>query len=182
MEYCQDSYLGDIDFESLQTDYLTRSRCSSYHNLSEISHAFASKDEALSLANLDDIPIVDPDCFLSEVASTSVSEEALEDHPEKSRNLALYQFAYIPCHNNRIGTLTHEERQLKLQKYKEKRARRSFNKKVSYDCRKRVADKRLRIKGRFVTRDQAISILGAHNLEIYLLEKHNFDIECVTTN
>lgn len=33
-------------------------------------------------------------------------------------------------------------------------------KKFCYKCRKQVAEKRLRIKGRFVTRQQAFEILG----------------------
>ena len=32
-------------------------------------------------------------------------------------------------------------------------------KKVSYDCRKKVADQRIRIKGRFVTKKQALGYL-----------------------
>lgn len=59
-----------------------------------------------------------------------------------------------------IGTITLEERRKKIKKYLEKRQRRTWNKKISYDCRKRVADNRLRIKGRFVTKEQAIAILG----------------------
>lgn len=61
----------------------------------------------------------------------------------------------------KIGTLTLEERRLKIEKYLEKRKRRSWNKRVNYDCRKKVADNRLRIKGRFVTKDQAFSMLEA---------------------
>ena len=61
----------------------------------------------------------------------------------------------------KIGTLTLEERRIKIEKYLEKRKRRSWNKRVNYDCRKKVADNRLRIKGRFVTKDQAFSMLEA---------------------
>ena len=59
-----------------------------------------------------------------------------------------------------VGVLTLSERKKKIEKYLEKRKRRIWNKKVAYDCRKKVADKRLRIKGRFVTHEQAYSILG----------------------
>lgn len=37
----------------------------------------------------------------------------------------------------------------------EKKRRRVWRKKVNYDCRKKVADGRLRIKGKFVTYEQA---------------------------
>ena len=62
--------------------------------------------------------------------------------------------------NSLIGTLTPEQRKAKVKKYQEKRKKRTWQKKIYYDCRKRVADNRLRIKGRFVTRSQAIHILG----------------------
>ena len=65
-----------------------------------------------------------------------------------------------PVLERRVGSLTISERKNKVQKYLEKRKRRIWKKKVSYDCRKKVADKRLRIKGRFVTKEQACAILG----------------------
>lgn len=48
---------------------------------------------------------------------------------------------------------------------------RKWRKKVSYDCRKKVADSRLRIKGKFVTREQVCSQLGITDLEIYTGEE-----------
>jgi len=69
---------------------------------------------------------------------------------------------HLPFHVPRkIGTLTVEERRVKIEKYLEKRKKRTWCKKISYDCRKRVADSRLRIKGRFVTKDQAYVMLGS---------------------
>jgi len=54
-----------------------------------------------------------------------------------------------------VGTLTPAQRRVKILRYLEKRTRRSFSRKVSYDCRKRAADGRLRIRGRFVATSQA---------------------------
>lgn len=51
-----------------------------------------------------------------------------------------------------IGTLTLEERQIKIEKYLEKRKRRNYTKRINYACRKKVADNRIRIKGRFVAK------------------------------
>jgi hypothetical protein len=42
---------------------------------------------------------------------------------------------------------------------------------VSYDCRKKVADGRLRIKGKFVTREQACEQLGLESLDNYSSEE-----------
>ena len=50
-----------------------------------------------------------------------------------------------------IGGLSFESRRIKLVKYMEKKKSRVWRKKVNYDCRKKVADERLRIKGKFVT-------------------------------
>ncbi|OMJ71127.1 hypothetical protein SteCoe_30738 [Stentor coeruleus] len=65
------------------------------------------------------------------------------------------------CSGQIVGTLTVDQRKEKIAKYLEKRKKRNWQKKIYYDCRKRVADNRLRIKGRFVKRDQAVNVLGA---------------------
>jgi hypothetical protein len=72
--------------------------------------------------------------------------------------------------NNKIGTLSQEERRLKVQKFLEKRKRRNFKKKISYMCRKKVADQRVRVKGRFVSKVQASALLDSKP------EEEDFDI------
>ena len=54
--------------------------------------------------------------------------------------------------NGRIGIYTPSERAAIIQKFNEKRRRRVWNKKIRYNCRKSLADKRMRVKGRFVKR------------------------------
>ena len=59
----------------------------------------------------------------------------------------------------KLGTISLEERRMKVKKFLEKRKRRIFKKRISYACRKRVADSRVRVKGRFITKQQASALL-----------------------
>jgi len=52
----------------------------------------------------------------------------------------------------RIGMYTPVERAAIISKFNSKRSRRIWNKKIRYNCRKNLADRRLRVKGRFVKR------------------------------
>ena len=54
--------------------------------------------------------------------------------------------------NGRIGIYTPAERAAIIQKFNAKRARRVWNKKIRYNCRKNLTDWRMRVKGRFVKR------------------------------
>lgn len=49
------------------------------------------------------------------------------------------------------------DRQAALKRFRNKRANRSFRKKVRYECRKQLADSRPRVKGRFVGRSKSAS-------------------------
>eukprot|EP00744_Colponema_vietnamica_P001892 GILI01003069.1.p1 GENE.GILI01003069.1~~GILI01003069.1.p1 ORF type:complete len:298 (+),score=67.84 GILI01003069.1:110-1003(+) len=63
--------------------------------------------------------------------------------------------------SGKVGAYSPESRRRRVLRFWEKKKRRIWDKKISYDCRKRVADARLRIKGRFVTKEQAAVILNA---------------------
>ena len=55
---------------------------------------------------------------------------------------------------HRVGVYTLEERAALVAKFHSKRGRRIWRKKIKYDCRKKLADKRPRLKGRFVTQEE----------------------------
>ncbi|KAI3675676.1 hypothetical protein L1987_85268 [Smallanthus sonchifolius] len=49
----------------------------------------------------------------------------------------------------KIGRYSTEERKDKIMRYLKKRNQRNFNKTIKYECRKTLADKRIRVRGRF---------------------------------
>jgi len=60
--------------------------------------------------------------------------------------------------SGRIGVYTKSERMEIIRRFKEKRKRRNFKRKVRYDSRKIMADTRVRVNGRFVKAGQNIVV------------------------
>ncbi len=60
---------------------------------------------------------------------------------------------------SKIGKLTIEERRIKVQRFREKRTQRRWKKTIEYECRKVVADRRPRVRGRFVSKLEAQVLL-----------------------
>jgi hypothetical protein len=60
--------------------------------------------------------------------------------------------------NGRIGIYTPDERAAIIARFQSKRTRRVWNKKIRYNCRKNLADRRLRVKGRFVKRSTTAAV------------------------
>lgn len=92
--------------------------------------------------------ILDSDnCSLMDLPDLSLQNDDFipETKPESPQFLASAKVKYT-------------ERQLKIQKYLEKKRKRTWHKKISYSCRKKVADQRLRVKGRFISKKQADSL------------------------
>jgi len=56
----------------------------------------------------------------------------------------------------RIGAYTKEERQQRIHRFREKKNKRIWRKQIKYDCRKKLADTRPRVKGRFVSRAEEL--------------------------
>jgi len=93
---------------------------------------------------------------LSKYKEVSIYLLAVESHIFQCAAIShasiVLQIHQVYNKNGRIGIYTPAERAAIIQKFTAKRARRVWNKKIRYNCRKNLADRRMRVKGRFVKR------------------------------
>lgn len=98
-------------------------------------------------------------------ATPADSNALFEGAVEEYKSYAANAYNWLSYRENNIELLEahpsssyeylRESRTTKVQRYLFKRKMRSWGRRVSYVCRKIVADARLRVKGRFITRTQA---------------------------
>lgn len=110
---------------------------------------------------------------------TAMQNEEPQEAQQTYQEGLLPGSAPAPLFLNKLGPLTLLERQQKILRFIAKKSQKSLAKKFTYECRKQVAEKRLRIKGRFVTKQQAFEILGLREDDLKtneslqrLLEQH----------
>jgi len=73
-------------------------------------------------------------------------------------------FASERNYNRMVGPITEADRLARIQRYLAKK--RAKNLRHKYSCRANVATKRLRVRGRFVTKEQAFCMLGINENDL----------------
>jgi hypothetical protein len=62
-----------------------------------------------------------------------------------------------------VGRLTLDERRARVERYRDKKKRRLLGKVLRYRVRRVIADRRMRVKGRFISREVETSLVLARN-------------------
>jgi hypothetical protein len=85
-------------------------------------------------------------------SQSATTESAQDDMATNSASIPqmLDKYSYVYNKNGRIGIYSREERNAIIARFRDKRRRRVWKKKIRYHCRKNLADRRIRVKGRFV--------------------------------
>lgn len=103
----------------------------------------------------EDASDLEPEELLRRARSRLLEDLATETNVHKAvlpLPHALEKYKSVYNKNGRIGIYTPLERAAIIAKFNTKRGRRVWNKKIRYNCRKNLADRRMRVKGRFVKR------------------------------
>jgi hypothetical protein len=92
----------------------------------------------------------------SDTKATRISPRMVEKHKcGESQTFELpHNYTHLCNTGGRIGVYLPADRKKLLARFRAKRTRRVWRKKIRYGCRKQLADSRIRIKGRFVKKER----------------------------
>lgn len=168
MSEFEENFIGYFDYEEFQYEnWTTSKRKDSFIDL--LSPVLGIPDDNLIELHINSIS---NEWNPPSVKTQASESEPLELHLDEILNIPQGKAKIRPdpylkpfpirtfekSHVQVVGTLTVEQRRAKIAKYLEKRKKRTWHKRIYYDCRRKVAENRLRVKGRFVTKSQAIQI------------------------
>ncbi|XP_028768720.1 zinc finger protein HD1-like [Neltuma alba] len=88
--------------------------------------------------------------FVEDVKPLSCPKASRENWGIQGNN----QVLGVDQENIKVGRYSEEERKERILRYLRKRNQRNFNKTIKYACRKTLADRRVRVRGRFARNNE----------------------------
>ena len=88
--------------------------------------------------------------------SNEIERSLLNQRKPRALTLPDTPWAAASRFEGMVGAYTPEERRLRIARFLEKRQHRVYTKSVKYDVRKAFADSRVRVKGRFIKKEDAV--------------------------
>lgn len=145
----------------------------------------SDEDEVTEESSEDDEVNLDPAELLQRARNRLFEDLSLESGLEKGDFVFPHLFdkyKEIYNKNGRIGIYTPAERAAIIARFQSKRNRRVWNKKIRYNCRKNLADRRMRVKGRFVKREVEQSSVTSPTLMPVSEEGKDMDMDMPDVN
>ncbi|KAL6998948.1 hypothetical protein U1Q18_000115 [Sarracenia purpurea var. burkii] len=117
-------------------------------------------------------------CALAEDCNGFVPDFPTTVYPPYNDNYWGFQGTQVPAMEEpslKVGKYTVEERKDRILRYLKKRHQRNFNKTIKYECRKTLADKRVRVRGRFARNNELCEGEAITKKEINNNNPHDVD-------
>ncbi|XP_041993749.1 uncharacterized protein LOC121744316 [Salvia splendens] len=82
----------------------------------------------------------------------------------------------------KVGRYSAEERKDRIVRYLKKRNQRNFNKTIKYACRKTLADKRVRVRGRFAKNNEAEILMDSQQNNSFHQDDEDYWLQAAMDN
>lgn len=129
-------------------------------SFAEFADAFRGRSDSLSDSSVFLPLLIDPHPEPSPRIELRVEPEVVKPEVHKPQESREFRYTLqtpvieVFSTETRVGAYSKEERQIRINRFRDKKKKRVWRKQIKYDCRKRLADTRPRIKGRFVSRKE----------------------------